>query len=217
MNQDSPFGGILIPGILVLIGALLGGYSQWTLKRARYDREPVNVPVELRAGNLWMAGMMINEAGQYEISLQVPDNNEWQVRCLLGATDDPQRCSAVKGSLDVDWRLLSNGKVMASGSSRDNPGRVQEGPLRRVLGTVSLDAGRPYVIRAQSKADAESLDAYRPRLVMTSFTLDIVERETRLQTVSALAALFGFPGLAMLMRYMYAHRSRRDERMKNLP
>jgi hypothetical protein len=216
MNSDNPLRGILIPAILVLIGATLGGYSQWTLKRAHYDREPINIPVELRTGNIWLAGAMIHESGQYEISLLIPDRDEWQVRCLLGANDEPQRCAAVKGTLDVDWRLLISGKVIASGSSGDTAGRISDAPLRRVLGTVALEAGKPYVLRAHSRSDAESLDAYRPRLAMTSFDTNILERETRLSALSALAALIGFPGLAMLMRYMYAHRSQRDGRLKRL-
>lgn len=158
----------------ILTGITLATFGCITLGsplegQPRGTRHPVDMPVSLKAGSM-RTPEFITGKGPYEILVLVKKRLPGDaIDCMLGirfSSDEPV-CKN-EPALQVNWRLWSEGQVVAQGSTNAwrNVGVWAKDVIGRSIGWFDGKKGRKYTLELNFTKDGSALDIAEPRLVV---------------------------------------------------
>jgi hypothetical protein len=128
--------------------------------------QPFSTPIKLKVGrvhtNEFVAGLNTNYRIYIESQSAIEFNRH---KCLLGMAG--QDCTDVPNVIDIDWCVLTGGKVIASGSSLKNWSGFYSGEtIAREIGHFAARKGQNYSVVLDIRRDANELSATNPKLLV---------------------------------------------------
>jgi hypothetical protein len=146
-------------------------YGIWALWLSTRTERPVNIPMPATIGHIRTREFKLNMNAPYTIMVEVQKTIPIDtLNCLLGTSMAPmstdlQDCPNVPSVVKASWKLTSDGRVVAQGSSDDyRSGAWMNDSISRELGHFQSQRGRRYVLDVDVLADGTSLTPGNPRL-----------------------------------------------------
>ena len=144
----------------------------------------------------------VNLDKYYIIGIEVDGNIENQdLSCMMGVSRRPGWCNR-ESVIHANWRVVTDGQIIAEGSSDDNRsgGGDYDGrknTIERSIGAFKGSAGKKYVLYLDSFTDGSSLAIAKPRLKV-DLTATWIE-DTLLSETIVYVVAFSFVTLGTIM------------------
>jgi len=134
---------------LIFLFVGIGVYGMWALWLGTRTERPVDIPISMAIGHVRTRELKVNMNAPYIIEVEVQKEKIpfETLNCLLGMTmaptstdllECPDRPSVMKAS----WVLMSNGEIVARGSSDDyRGGGWMNDSISRELGRFQSQSG----------------------------------------------------------------------------
>ena len=165
----------LLGQALVVLGLMRGAMAQGP-KIREYRRADVDMPVSLAVGTVRTpAFQVIPEA--YYIMVQVfkpfprrdmESFHQWM--CWMAMASGPwveSYCNNEPPLLQATWRVLDEGRVVATGTSPLKGGSIYESDyMIKIIGQFLGEAGRKYLVEVNFTNDGTPLNAGTPHLIV---------------------------------------------------
>lgn len=129
---------------------------------------PVSMPVSLEVGEVRTPEFRVYKTEYYNLSIEVKKRLSLPVlNCLLGISTgplDPTNCGE-KPALQANWKLWSNGQLVAQGSSKTHRhGGWGNDTVECVFGDFKGNRWQKYVLDVEFERDGTSLRVAEPHL-----------------------------------------------------
>lgn len=165
MRAQALAGPIFVPIMLLLAssGVLLLSLSSWG------NDEPVRLPIDLREGVVVRSTpFKVDFAKPYEVGLEVQRTLPFgRTVCLLDVDADINGdCKAIGSTVSLTWKIIEQGKLIASGASLPGQSGAYGQTITRIMGRVELQRGRTYTLEVRSLSDASALSPTRPKITL---------------------------------------------------
>ncbi len=154
---------LLIAGIIYLKRPVPIDMRQWI---------PLSVPIQLKVGEVHTPVFLAGLDTSYALFIESERTIKFErLECFLGmATWQRDRtCADAPDMIDIDWSVLHDGQVVATGSSRDSSGGFYSGTIARQIGKFPAQKGRQYSIALDIRRDGGELNATRPKLLVQTY------------------------------------------------
>lgn len=186
---------------LVILGVLpYAAMQTWVILQQR-TWTALRYPLRLRAGSRSSPDFTTRASTGYRILLEFDRRIEFQrMECLLGLEDwqADEKCRNIPEAVDVSWRVLSDGRPNAAGSSRDVRGGSYSDTIAKEIGRFDARSGQHNVVLLDIKRDGSELDPASPRLVVQVYPGYWEGTIILLQLTFFGAVLVGGTGVAIL-------------------
>jgi hypothetical protein len=178
----------------------------------------MRLPIGPKPGITQSPTFSVNLKGRYSIGLEVDRKIEdKKLNCLLGWNDDPSnKCIGLSSKVDVGWKLISDGKMIAHGSSIDmasmdghpmrQGGWVSSKEMFRTIGRFDGDPRKIYLLEVHLLDDISALAPTAPRIAIHVAPLTFEGYAMLADLVRILAILFVVIGLAWQLVHFIRHR-----------
>ena len=163
----------LLGQALVVLGLMRGAMAQGP-KIRKYPRADVDMPVSLAVGTVRTpAFQVIPEAYYIMVQVSKPFRDmktflEWM--CWMGMTNGPgdeRYCNNEPPRLQATWRVLDEGRVVATGTSPLKASSIFESDyMIKVIGQFLGELGKKFVVQVNFTNDGTPLNAGNPHLIV---------------------------------------------------
>jgi len=130
--------------------------------------KPLTTPIKLRVGRVQTPEFTAGLDKDYRLLIESKRGIEFKrLECLLGMSHQrAQACPDTPEMLDIDWRVLHNGQVVATGSSRNSWGGFYSDTIAREIGHFPVRKGQRYAVILDIHRDGGELNATNPKLLV---------------------------------------------------
>lgn len=162
------------------LGFTLAGvavFAGWAGYLATRHYEPVNMPVSMSVGHVRTKEFRVNIKAPYAIAIEVRKDIPFDtLNCLLGMnTPSEKDCTGTPSVVNAEWTLISDGRVVQSGSSADSKGGAwANDTIDRDIGEFDGKPGHIYQVDVNILANGKQLAAGNPHLTV-AVTSDFAE------------------------------------------
>jgi hypothetical protein len=193
---------------LVILGIGISGVWSWWKKTRNFA--PVNLPISLSTGQSIISEFKLNFDGLYLIEIQAQKTVPLEtLDCWMGLEVNPARCKGMPPAVAANWVLLSNGREICRGSSRnEHSAAVVSATVSRGIGEFQGQAGQEYELQVTFMADGTSLAAAHPRLKVAVASIAYADLQSARVLVFSMAFICVLFGMILVAIACYANRRR---------
>jgi hypothetical protein len=199
---------------LILVGMV--GYGLWAVWVSTRNDRPVDIPIKMVVGHVNTPTFKVNRNARYDIEIEVQKRIPFEtLNCLLGtamkpSSTDLQECPDKPSVVKASWVLISDGQIVAHGSSDDHRyGAWGNDSIARELGSFQSESGRSYALGVDVLSDGSALAPGNPHLkieVFPSVYEDEMVGGALVMLGSMLLVLIG--GILLLVSFVRNRRAR---------
>lgn len=131
--------------------------------------KPLDVPIQLKVGRVHTAEFEAGLGTNYRLLVESERRIEFKrLECLLGMVDwqRAQTCADAPEMIDIDWSVLHDGQVAATGSSRNSSGGFYSRTVAREIGRFAARKGQHYAVVLDIRRDGGELSTTDPKLLV---------------------------------------------------
>jgi hypothetical protein len=124
---------------------------------------PLEIPIALKVGTIETPEFRAGLDTKYRLLITSERKIEFtRLECLLGLSV----CGDVRNVIEISWKVLHDGAVVASGSSRDYSGGFYSDRVAREIGEFAAEKNKTYRAILVVARDGAALDSTAPRLLI---------------------------------------------------
>jgi len=171
-------------------------------------QQPLVLPLPIRPTRVLSSEFQVNKPLQYQVEVELdrvmPSD---RLNALIGETitskSDPKSMI-----LHLDWRLLSQGQLVASGKAEPDQGGGWGPTIHKSVGHFQGQPGRSYRLELTILSDLTPLQPANPRAVIQLHPSDTKGPMLNAGLVFLLALVVGLASLLELILVLYSRRKR---------
>lgn len=187
----------------VAVGILICG--TWWVWCATRITHPISMPVSLVVGSVRTQEFKVNLNRPYVIGVQSKRRLPFDLQCcMMGIAGKMFRCNE-EPLIQADWRLRSDGQIVAHGSINDAETGGFSDTLSRYLGGFEGQSGKRYTLDVNFTKDGTALAVTDPHLnveVSATYYEDVMVRGAELSVLCIFMEAIGAILLALVaIRY----------------
>jgi hypothetical protein len=198
------------------IAAGILGYAGWTIWLQTRDWVVVDQPVSLAVGEIRTKSFTANIPSPYLIEIEVQKTMPFDtLNCLMGMTSvaSQSSCVSTPAVIDMNWKIVSDGQMVASGSSKDDRGGGwAQDTISREIGSFKPQKRTRYELVVNVLADGSGLSPANPHLKVSA-SPDFLEGMmffTALRIIPAAGVLVLLGAVLLILSLVLSHREKRQ-------